>query len=209
MNPLNLLVALLLPVTHGSVAEQTALTPVDWADYAYTLNEGESTRSFVVRTTAKAANQSAKGRIALNVQDESNYYAIDGNKWPPKALIRVPTEKAVVLITLGICIRPMPKAEMYADEASEIRRIEFAMALPAEFPDDEVQKLASFMSSLSNIPWEDLTWLGEGHTVGCAMIPPGQSQGQAIHPVPDLCIARSRETRNEASRAFRHSGHRR
>jgi len=98
----------------------------------------------------------------------SNYYAIDGGEWPPKAVVRIPLENCVVLASLGICIRPMPKAE-----EPEIRRMELAIALPNSFSDDQVNRVASMISSFSNIPWEDLTWLGEGHTVSCTMIPDG------------------------------------
>lgn len=44
----------------------------------------------------------------------TNYYAIDGGVWPPKALVRIPRADSIVLVTVGVSIRPQPAVELAA-----------------------------------------------------------------------------------------------
>lgn len=100
----------------------------------------------------------------------SNYYAIDGGQWPPKALLRIPTTAATVLATTGICIRPQPAVELHFEDPAPHRRIEFAMAVHPALTNDLVMKTGSYLSGQSNLPWQNFTFLGHGHTLPCEVL---------------------------------------
>lgn len=95
----------------------------------------------------------------------SNYYAIDGGNWPPKAILRIPAPGRVVLATIGVSIRPQPKVEMHYEDPSSHRRIELGIGLDASLSDDAIKKFASYISAQSNLPWSNFTFLGHGHTI--------------------------------------------
>ncbi len=97
----------------------------------------------------------------------SNYYAIDDGQWPPKALLRIPRPDSVVLITIGVSVRPQPVVEMVAEQPELLRRIELGVVLPARWSDDAIKRFGSYMSGQSGLPWDRYTWLGSGHTIPC------------------------------------------
>jgi hypothetical protein len=102
------------------------------------------------------------------------YWGIDGGKWPPKALASFETDAAVVLLTLGVSIRPMPKVEMTFQDPSPHRRMELGVAIDRQLITDQtLNNLASYMSAQSNLPWHSYTWVGHGHTVQCEPCPVG------------------------------------
>lgn len=101
---------------------------------------------------------------------EDKYYAIDGGQWPPKALLRIRTKDAVVQVTLGVSIRPQPTVEMYGEQALPYRRIELGMALALDHPAEAYAEAGRFLSGLANLPWNNYTWLGAGHTVDCTFL---------------------------------------
>jgi hypothetical protein len=98
------------------------------------------------------------------VGKNSNYYAIDGGAWPPKALLRVPTAEDVLLLTVGVSLRPMPRVEMHYEDPSPHRRIELAMCLSRSVPDAAIKRIASYISAQTTLPWANHTFLGDGHT---------------------------------------------
>lgn len=106
-------------------------------------------------------------RIEEAYGPHSNYYAIDGGQWPPKAIVRIPCKDCVVLITVGVSSRPQPNVELYTLESQLIRRIEFGVVLPATWSNHAIQNFASYLSGQSNLPWTRYTWLGDGHTLPC------------------------------------------
>jgi hypothetical protein len=107
-------------------------------------------------------------------REHGKYYAIDGGKWPPRALARYETDRATVLVTLGVCIRPQPKVEQFVQDPRPLRRIELGMALDrGEFAEPEVMQAANFIGAQANLPWHAYSWLGNGHTVGCDPCPVG------------------------------------
>jgi hypothetical protein len=97
----------------------------------------------------------------------TNYYAIDGGQWPPKAIVRIPRPDSIVLLTIGVCVRPQPEVEAATEHPELLRRIELGVVLPARWPDDAVKRFASYMSAQSGLPWSKYTWLGPGHTIPC------------------------------------------
>ena len=96
------------------------------------------------------------------------YYAIDGDNWPPKALLQFSIPGGIVLLTLGVSIRPQPQIEIYLNDPQNYRRVEFGICL-ADTPQNQglIQSTARYISALSRSPWDDFTWFAGGHTVSC------------------------------------------
>jgi len=99
--------------------------------------------------------------------EHSNYYAIDGEEWPPKAMLRFRTTQWQVLITVGVSLRPQPNVELQFDDPSQERRIELAVALPADLTDEAVNQIGAYLSGQSSMPWSYYTFFGWGHTIPC------------------------------------------
>lgn len=98
------------------------------------------------------------------------YYAIDGEEWPIKAMLRFEKEDTTYLITLGVSLIPQPLVELVTETPEKIRRIELALAIKTdELMQNEIG-ICSFLSAQTIIPWNDLTWLGHGHTIECNSI---------------------------------------
>ncbi len=100
----------------------------------------------------------------------SRYFAIDGNQWPPKALVRFDIEDLTYLLTLGVSLRPQPAVEMSYDDPSDYRRIEFGACFCRAVSDDTIMAFASYLSGQSSYPWEGFTFFGNGHTIGCDIL---------------------------------------
>jgi hypothetical protein len=97
----------------------------------------------------------------------SNYYAIDGGNWPPKALLRIPRSGHVALVTVGVSILPQPGVEMHQDDPRPFRRIELGAILPSSWSEPNVQRFANYLSAQARLPWSQYTWLGPNHTIPC------------------------------------------
>jgi len=107
----------------------------------------------------------------------TRYFAIDGKNWPPKALIRTDTASGIYLLTLGVSLRPQPQVEMYYEDPSDFRRFEFAACFAPGSREESIRRLANYLSAQSGLPWENITFLGNGHTIPC----------DAFAEDPDLC----------------------
>lgn len=113
------------------------------------------------------------------------YWGIDGGKWPPRAVASFETDAALVLLTLGVSIRPMPKVELAFEDPQPHRRIELGFAFDRAIANDEmIHDAVSYMSGQSSLPWQFYTWLGVGHTVQCEPCPAG-SEFAAVMLVTD------------------------
>ena len=101
-------------------------------------------------------------------ENQKQYYAIDGGKFPPRGLIRYETESDTVLATVGMSLCPQPSVELAVERPSDLRRIELGVKIPhVESGIDEVQ-VESAMRSISSYaayPWRKHAWLGDGHTI--------------------------------------------
>ena len=95
------------------------------------------------------------------------YYAIDGGQWPPKALIRFEREDTTFIISIGVSLTPQPTVEIYSESPESKRRIEIALSIKTEALNKNEQNILNYMSAQTNLPWDNITWLGHGHTVPC------------------------------------------
>ena len=90
--------------------------------------------------------------------------------WPPREILKFSTEKSVMVLTVGVSLRPQPRVEMAMEDASDARRIELGCALSSE----NMNHLPAVMDSLkhlSHAPWQMFTWLGDGHALPWTALP--------------------------------------
>lgn len=93
------------------------------------------------------------------------YFSIDGGNFPPKALVTGNTEETAYAITAGVSLIPMPKVEQYFEEDSDNnRRIELGLATTIQHK-PLCEHMGGAISSISTMPWRELTFLAHGHTV--------------------------------------------
>ncbi len=94
------------------------------------------------------------------------YYAIDGGKFPPKALISGTRDGVMYGITAGVSMIPMPKIEQYVmeSELTRLNRIELGFAATEQYR-TLCELFYSTMSSLAAYPWQEITFFSHGHTV--------------------------------------------
>jgi len=103
--------------------------------------------------------------IERQVGKHSKYYAIDGNGWPPKALLRIQQNDSTLLVTIGMSLQPQPMVELRHEDAAPHRRIELGISLDASLPDSVITQIASYVGGQTGYPWSAFTFLGEGHTI--------------------------------------------
>jgi hypothetical protein len=98
------------------------------------------------------------------------YYAIDSGNFPPKALVTGRKGNVFYGITAGVSLLPMPLVEQYFQEdAHNFRRIELGFAATEKWQ-DICPKMYSFLSSIACLPWNEISFLGHGHTIPCNVI---------------------------------------
>ncbi|MFM7561441.1 MAG: suppressor of fused domain protein [Planctomycetota bacterium] len=104
------------------------------------------------------------GRFGSSTQ----YFSIDGQKFPPRGLGVFRGETATTLATVGMSLVPQPNVEMAIEDSRMKRRIELALrvphldGMPAE--EAEVRRLAGRLAGLASAPWKRWTWYGQQHT---------------------------------------------
>lgn len=78
-------------------------------------------------------------------------------------------------MTIGVSIRPQPWVEiLFNDDASQYRRMEMALAIDGQYvSEDNAIHMASALAGFAHVPWNKITWLGEGHTLESAVAPQG------------------------------------
>lgn len=97
------------------------------------------------------------------------YFAIDGDKWPPKAIVSIPQESGHIHLTLGVSIICQPTVELATETPEDFRRFEFGFYASSDLSSSVVEAMLSYVSGQTTLPWSSLTWLGNGHTLGCSV----------------------------------------
>lgn len=100
----------------------------------------------------------------------TNYYAIDGEKWPIKSMVRFEQGENTYLITIGLSLIPQPKVELFSSSPENLRRIELGLAIKTADLKENETPILEFVSSITNIPWGSVSWVGDGHTVVCGSV---------------------------------------
>lgn len=93
------------------------------------------------------------------------YFAIDREEWPPKGVYLQVGERRIVFATVAVSLRPQPAAEMYVDNRNNVNRIELGLIVNTGLAEERIKEIASWISGQTNIPWDNITFLGEGHTI--------------------------------------------
>ena len=94
-----------------------------------------------------------------------SYFAIDGGEIPLRGLYLRKGELRTVYATVGMSLIPQPTVELFFDDPSEANRIELGLMLNSPFSDESIQKMGNTISSIADVPWGNISWLGEGHTI--------------------------------------------
>ena len=122
------------------------------------------------------------------------YYAIDGGKFPPKALVTGRREGVRYGFTLGVSALCPPVVEQYwSQEPEKHRRMELAFAAREGIPEDRWMAALGRISGMTNLPWGEITCLGQGHTVAC---------GESIPGFPALLLLDQRRLEGTAAPDF-------
>ncbi|MEM6806826.1 MAG: suppressor of fused domain protein [Bacteroidota bacterium] len=106
--------------------------------------------------------------------ESDTYFALDGEQGPPKGLYVRKGEQKFVFASLGMALFPMPQVEMYTERPGEIHRIELACMLSKGIKEEDVQSMANYFGGQTSLPWDQITFLGEGHTI---LFPLGEDSG--------------------------------
>lgn len=104
-------------------------------------------------------------------ENQKQYYAIDGGKFPPRGLIRYETATHSIVLTVGMSLCPQPAVELSVEDPSNLRRVEIGVRIPfaADGPDEgRVDSAMQSISTYAAYPWRNQTWLGPGHTIDWA-----------------------------------------
>ena len=96
------------------------------------------------------------------------YYAIDGGFFPPKALVKFEVKGITYLFTVGVSLISQPMVEMYTETPETKRRIEIALAIETKTFTKNEKNILQYISAQTTIPWQNLSWLGHGHTISAA-----------------------------------------
>lgn len=120
--------------------------------------------------TSSVWNDAQDGFLADYEQalgEHDAYCAIDSGKWPPKAILFIPGDGWVALVTAGVSLVPQPNVEAYKENYEQFRRIELGVVLPKTWPDEEIKAFASYLSGQTEVPWNRFIWFGVNHTITC------------------------------------------
>ena len=166
---------------HGYARDATAESPLAWPlkDATAIVERVERADEFWQSWEGERAHwpqvqDAFMGAYARVFGPHKKYWGIDRGEWPPKAIALFENDDAVVLLTLGVSIRPMPKVEMSFEDPSPHRRMELGLAIDKALATPEViTQSAQYLSAQCNLPWTFYTWLGDGHTVQCDPSPIG------------------------------------
>ncbi len=92
------------------------------------------------------------------------YFAIDGEKFPPRALVTGTRDGKAYGITAGVSLIPMPQVEQYVEDVEKHRRIELGMAV-TEAHKPLIEHMGPVISSLASFMWHEITFFAHGHTI--------------------------------------------
>ncbi|EWM53186.1 suppressor of fused domain protein [Ruminococcus flavefaciens] len=96
--------------------------------------------------------------------EHEKYYAIDGGKFPLKALAQGRKNGVLYGITLGVSQFAMPRAEaVFGSHYVECNRIELGFAAQQNH-EPLMQMMFSVMSDVARMPWTERDFLWHGHT---------------------------------------------
>ena len=79
-----------------------------------------------------------------------------------------------VFATVGLSLFPQPQVELHFENADEKNRVELGVLLTGSLSEEQLEQVSRWISGAAAIPWKNISWLGEGHTVNFSI--PGYDQ---------------------------------
>lgn len=158
---------------HGYAKECLGEGPLAWelTDDNVMLDRFQSARDYWTQWERKECWSEIQTAMLENLESQlsahDKYYAIDGGYWPPKSIVRIPLQDGVALISLGMSVRPQPNVELYTETPNPLRRVELGALIPSGWSDEEEEKFLRYLSGQTGLPWDQYSWLGDGHTLPC------------------------------------------
>lgn len=113
------------------------------------------------------------GRLsgAVGPLQETQYFNINGDQFPPRGLVEFRLEESVYWLTTAMSIVPQPNVELSVEFPSAQRRIELAFQMDlAKASEATIERARNSMGALASIPWRQFNWLGKGHTCSFAVV---------------------------------------
>lgn len=95
---------------------------------------------------------------------ESDYFSIDGGKFPPRGLATFESNDQFIAATVAMSFCPQPMVEMHVNDPHNFRRVELAIQLDGPLSDAAKTKIIKQLGGLAALPWQNWTWLGNQHT---------------------------------------------
>jgi hypothetical protein len=178
---------------HGYAAECVAESPVAWPLIANPeMNKRiASARSFWQACAQESTHPFAQlqpqllATYQVGCGEEQQYFSVDGGQFPPCGAALFRNQHQLTLLSVGMSFRPQPNVELSVEHPGQIRRVELAIALPAETDRQQLQPLLEQFSGLTRYPWKAFTWLGHGHEIQMDSLVPIFGTGSAIARLVD------------------------
>lgn len=109
--------------------------------------------------------QSQLNSIESFMGEHDKYYAIDGGKFPPRALVTGEKDGIKYGFTLGMSLLRQPMTEcFYMEKTDDFTRVELGFSCSAE-QEKAFMSVLQRMASSATLPWAQITSLGHGHTI--------------------------------------------
>lgn len=106
--------------------------------------------------------------LRFGKENQKQYYAIDGGKFPPRGLVHYETATETILATVGMSLCPQPMVELAVEQPATQRRIEIGTRIKHDPEGPNAELVAATLGSISSwagYPWRNQSWLGHGHTI--------------------------------------------
>lgn len=101
-------------------------------------------------------------RMSSSIGPYSRLYPIDNDLWPPRCIVETHYKNGCIFSTIGMSILPQPNISHEVENPHYYKRIELAFGLDYDLA-KEKETFIHILHQLSETPWHDNCWLGDGH----------------------------------------------
>lgn len=97
--------------------------------------------------------------------ESDRYFSIEGENGLPRGVYFFERKEKVVFASVGVSLIPMPQVEVHTENRFDLNRIEIGLMLNFQLSESNIQNITQWFGNICSIPWQNLTFLSEGHTV--------------------------------------------